>query len=499
MSNPHIPRTLSDTVLSYVGRGAERIKRISVICDTHYLWVGYVIIGVFTVAYCLLVLHRYWQFQYFFTDNVYFQKAFWDMARLQAPIVDHKYLGRIHILGDHFSPTMFLLVIPLWLGLGSETMQLAMIIPYALSMILALHVGGSLIRTKSILIFIIIVSFLYLGFQHAMIFGFHEIHIMPFFFWMMVWAFFRKRHVLYWISILALLLTKESMPFVLAGWGLFVLFSQNKRYRSHALILITLSVTYFLLITMYVIPHLGGRFLYVPVLHGGLNVGEAIRNLFTPAEKVKTFVVTILSFGMLPIAQLAVLPLVLQDFATRYIFSIPGNTQYMMTFHYGIALTPVLVFASIWSVHRLQDSRRWILTLMCVVAVISTLYAHLWYMGRGPLQQVLIPDFYKVTADNAFLWDLVEHVPKEGAVMTMNHLGFALADRDVYQITPDTQYLSKVNPLYIVYDTRPGQSPANFLPFMSYEDFMQFIKTLESSPRYKTIYKEGTCVILKRV
>lgn len=464
-----------------------------------YLLNGYILIGVFTILYTLLVLHRYWQFQYFFTDNVYFHKALWDVAHLRLPMVEHKYLGNIIILGDHFSPTIFLLVIPLWLGLGQVGTQLAMIMPFSLGMILALHVGKVLVRSRIFVLVIVVTSYLYLGLQHAMIFGFHEIHLVPFFFWLMIWAFYTHRRRVYIISITLLLLTKESMPLVLASWGIFLLMSYRKRYVQHSVVLIMISIAYFIIVTGVIIPSLGGRFLYSPVLEHGSNIAGIVESMFTPVEKVRTLALSLGTFGLLPIMSISVIPMVLQDFFIRYVSSIPGNMQYSITFHYGVGVVPILTFASIWSLHTLERSgRSFLRVLLVTVALVVTVWGHFAYLGRGPLQQVLIPDFYKVTRDNAFLWELINATPHDGSVMTMNHLGFALADRDVYQLSPDTVRMERISPKYIVYDLRREQSPANYLPFDSYEKYRSFMDTVERSPQYEEIFRKGSLRILRR-
>ncbi|HNQ31866.1 MAG TPA: DUF2079 domain-containing protein, partial [Candidatus Woesebacteria bacterium] len=261
---------------------------------------AYVLIALFTVAYVLLVLHRYWQFQYFFTDNVYFQKAFWDVARFELPIVQHKFLGEIVILGDHFSPTIFFLSLPLLLYRGSEFTQLAMIIPFSIGMVFAVHLAHSLLHDKVRVLFLVMFSYLYLGFQHAMIFGFHEIHFTPLFFWMMAWAYFMKRKMMYIVSIALLLLTKESMPIVVFCWGAFLLLSQGASVRKHAMVLMTVAILYFFVVIGVVIPALGGKFLYAPDLgEASASIFTLVSRLFTPAEKIYTFIISVASFGFL--------------------------------------------------------------------------------------------------------------------------------------------------------------------------------------------------------
>lgn len=460
----------------------------------------YIIIGFFSVSYILLVLHRYWQFQYFFTDNVYFQKALWQVARFQAPIVDHKFLGRIHIFGDHFHPTIFILSPPLLFLARHEFTQLAMILPLSISLILATKVGSLLIKNKWILMAIIFASFVYLGTQHAMIFGFHEVHLVPLFFWIMLYGYFLKKRKVYLVGLIFLLLTKETMAVVVFCWGLFLLISGKKSQLRHAFLIMGVALGYFFLVTKIVIPHFSTEYLYSASISLPKDLPDLINLLILPKEKIGTFFVSMASFGFLPLLNPATLPLVLQDFLLRYLFPIQGNIQYTLEFHYGIALVPLLTFSSIWTVHVWEKKvHKLFLSLMAIFITSSCVGFHMFYQGRGPLQQVYIPAFYSVTKDNAFLWELIEKVPKKGKIATMNHLGFALADRDVYQLPLTITQLHTLDPDYVVYDKRREQSPANILPFSSFDDYLEFIDELEKDTGYRVYFSKGILRILQKI
>jgi hypothetical protein len=215
-----------------------------------------------------------------------------------------------------------------------------------------------------------------------------------------------------------------------------------------------------------------------------------INLLILPKEKIGHFVsmASLASYHFNP----ATLPLVPQDFL-RYLFPIQGNIQYTLEFHYGIALVPLLTFSSIWSVHVWEKKvHKLFLSLIAIFIIASCVGFHMFYKSRGPLQQVYIPAFYSVTKDNAFLWELIDKVPKKGKIATMNHLGFALADRDVYQLPLTITQLHTLDPDYVVYDKRREQSPANILSFSSFDDYLEFIDELEKDTGYTVYFSKGT-------
>jgi uncharacterized membrane protein len=475
----------------------NKLKTATTFVEKYGAWI---ILIFFTISYILLVLHRYWQFQYFFTDSVYFQKAFWHVARLQAPIVDHRILGTIHIFGDHFHPTIFFLSLLLPFVGSHEITQLAMIVPLSLSLVLAMKVGSLLIKNAWILMAIIFASFLYLGTQHAMIFGFHEVHLVPVFFWIMVYGYFFNKNIVYLAGLVLLLLTKETMAVVVFCWGLFLLISGKRSQFRHALVIMGVALGYFFVVTKMIIPYFSTGYLYSTSISLPKDLPSLINLLILPTEKIGTFFVSMASFGFLPLLNPATLPLVLQDFLLRYLFPIQGNIQYTLEFHYGIALAPLLTFSSIWTVHVWEKKVHTLILFPIAIFIMSAcLGFHMFYQGRGPLQQVYIPAFYSVTKDNAFLWELVDKVPKKGKIATMNHLGFALADRDVYQLPLTIAQLHTLDPDYVVYDKRREQSPANILSFNSFDDYLEFIDELEKDKGYKEYFSKGTLRILQKV
>lgn len=259
---------------------------------------------------------------------------------------------------------------------------------------------------------------------------------------------------------------------------------------------------YFFTITKIVMPFFSINNLYIQTTILPHNLSDYIKQLTSPHEKITTFFISMLSFGLLPLLNIASLPLVIQDFFIRYAFNIQGNNQYSIFFHYGIASASYLVFASVWTIHVIEQKKapKILINTFAILIVCTSIFFHLFYQGRGPLQQVfIIPDFYKITKDNAFIWELINHTPKNGIIITMNHLGFPLSDRNVFQFPRDYNNLNSIKPDYIVYDKRQEQSSANIIPFSSFEEFITFINKLESDKRYSIYFKKGSLVILQRI
>lgn len=461
----------------------------------HY-FIGLVIVGVFTGFYIVLLLNRYWQLEYFSVDNVYFHSALWQAAHGILPIINHPNLGRVPIFGDHFSPAIFLFSIPYIFTSRQEPIFILMALAYGLSAYLALLVGFKLIKSKFITYALIVAYFLYLGTQNAMIYGFHELNLMPVFFMAMVLCYFYRKKRLYWIFLGLLLLTKESMAAVVFGWGMFVLLSSRKN-RSIGLVTMGIAVIYYFIITKFVIPHFSGRYLYGEHPIPG-NIGEILSKLWLPAEKRETFIVSILSFAGWPVLSLAVLPLVFQDFLVRYLFSLPENIQYGLSYHYNLGLVPLLLFASIWSIHFWQDRIKisWIWPVVGGAIILIAGGIFRFYPQRGPLLMVFNPAFYRTTRDTHFLWNFINKVPPKGTIMTQNHLALVFAPRGVRMIEG---FATKNydNADYIVADLRKDQDPNDYFPTNERET-RATLSALVRMGIYKTYYEKDSLLILKK-
>ncbi len=452
--------------------------------------VGIGIILFFTLAYILLILNRYWQFDYFFPDNVYFDTALWKVAHGLAPIIRHNTLGQINILGDHFHPTIFLFSLLYLISPHQEIIFVGMAVIYGLSAILGLIIGFKIIKSRFTVLALIIAYFLYLGTQNAFIYGFHEVNLMPLFFLLtMAGLVFDKKNI-YWLGLAFLLLTKESYSVVGVMIGFFTWWSFPQK-RKTAIATIILAVIYFLAVTKFVIPSFSGRYLYGEVSYPK-DLSELVSRLIIPSEKLKTIFVSFASFGFLPILNIAALPLILQDLFLRFVFAIPGTVQYSLDYHYNLALAPLLLFSSFWSLRKFDGKFFGVLVL-----ILSFIFLR-FNNPRGPLLLVLNKDFYANTQKNLFTWNFLSKVPRNEKIMTQNQFGYVLDHSDVYQIVTKCDKLQEINPDLIVVDLRRDQNPNNFVP-ITYGRTKNWISYLLKRGDFKIYYQDGQSYILQKI
>jgi uncharacterized membrane protein len=471
--------------------------------------IGLSIILFFTISYILLLLNKYWQFEFFSVDNVYFDTALWKLAHFKNPIVDHAVMGRISIFGDHFHPVILLFAALYWFTDKQEVILIAMSVVFGLSAILAMQISFKLIKSRFITYVLLIAYFMYLGTQHAFLAGFHELNFMPFFFFLLMFSIINNHWRFYWVALFLFLFVNESMIFITITLSFFIFFALKNR-KKEAIITVLISCVYYYVISHYVIPAFSHRFLYSQIDLPN-DIPDWLHHFVYPPEKKETFIVSLSTFAFLPLLNPFTLPLVLQDFFVRYIFEISGNVQYTLYYHYNLALVPLLYFSTVWTIKQFQEMKKLkkyvkFLPLLGVIILLSTIYFHRLYKQRGPLLLVTNPAFYQTTKDNAFEWEFVKKIPRDGTIMTQNHLAYIFAHQGAY-LMPDkyhyfdeyhVEHFTPVKQEYIAVDLREGQNPNNYFP-LGEGGTKEMIQDLVAKKQYKIIYHKDAEYILKKV
>jgi uncharacterized membrane protein len=444
------------------------------------------IILFFSVCYIILLLNKFWQGEFYAVDNVFFDTAIWKVSQFQAPIVRHFLLGEINILGDHFHPTIFLMSPLYWFSSSQSIVLLGMVLAYSLSAVVLMKIGYRLIAHRMITNILLGSYFLYIGTQNAFLYGFHELNLMPLFFSLVFYALVFNKKKLFWISIILLLLTKETMAPIVIGIGIFIFFWYPEK-RKTAIFLIIFSILYFLIVTRVVIPFFSGRFIYQQISHPN-SIGEAISQYFNPIEKREVIFKTFSSFGFLPIFNLFFLPIILQDFLIRFLFSPNWVTQYTINYHYNIVLAPMMFLSFVYLAAKLQKSI--IGKIIIFVSLAFGLIFSFILFKNSPLRLVFNPAFYKQTEKSSEMRKFVKKVPLKGKIMAPNNLAYYFSHQEVYLYVKNEKEFNKISPDVVIFDLSKGQFPKNFAPLTKKEVEMLILRFKENS-KYRLSYKEN--------
>lgn len=244
---------------------------------------------------------------------------------------------------------------------------------------------------------------------------------------------------------------------------------------------ILISLLWGALVMKTVIPFLnGGNYSYQPSVP--TSIDGWVNGLIFPADlKLRTIVLTALTFGILPFFSLATLPLILFHFLERFVLN-TAATRWDLGFHYNALLSPILFLGAVDMIERLQKRKFWarLLPIWAVGSIGMVIFLHRFYL-HGPLMLATHPVFYEQTRRNQFLRDFVAKIPREGLIMTQNHLAAHLTHNRVVLLRPDFE---KLKPDIIALDMRQEQNANDYFPF-SPGQFEVFVASVSASPNYK--------------
>lgn len=450
----------------------------------HYIDIFvYIFIALYTLAAALVSLHRFWQYEVFYYDFGIFDAAIWNVAHFRPPIVDHFVIGGKVIFADHFSPSIFLLSPLYWLTGRPEALLVIQAIAVGASAVVLYLLGKHVVKKGLGPLAVTIAYLLFVGTQNAIIADIHEVTFMMLPLMLVFYAIVANRIKLFWISFLITLGFKESTALLGVGIAMLIYFT-NKDWRKTVMHIGILSILWGVLTTQVIIPYFFGEpYFYTPTITW---------SFFEDPIKRKTLLLSLTSFGFLPLLYPPAWPLILQDIASRFMQK-EFALRWGLGLHYSAQLAVIMAFSSIMTINNLQKRIRskHTITASMIVLIGISLYLHQFKL-HGPLGLAYNPAFYAHTKNFAFLNDLIAKVPKGTTVMTQNNIAPHMIHthrvyllRDVYE---------DFMPEYFVLDVRQGQNFNNF--FGVKIDVLR--ASLRKDPRYEIMYQTNEQMIYKR-
>lgn len=416
----------------------------------------YLLIALFFIASSLVSVLRYYQFQSFYFDFGIFDRALWLAAHFKTPVVFHpNFHGAEKIIfADHFNPSMFLLAPLYWITDKREIFLIAQSLIVALSGFIAYQFSKFFVKNTWVRVGLLCCYFLFVGLQNAMISDIHDATLATLPLMIAFWTIEKKKWVLYFAMLFIILGLKESFAGLVIGVGLYVAW---KRQFKQALATIIVSLTWFYLVTNFVIPYFSGA----PYFYSsGANADFAISSVFSPLIKIKTMFFSFLSFGFLPLFYPPLWPAIFENFFER--FATLSDTRWGLGLHYSATLSPLFFVASVKVVAYLQKRKvpSLVFTVLGIILFCITLFLHRFIL-HGPLGLSYNPDFYHAAAKTKYLDNFIQHIPHKGLIMTQQDIAVRLTHENVTLL--DTNF-TVTKPDVIVLNLTPGLDPNVYFP-----------------------------------
>jgi uncharacterized membrane protein len=417
-------------------------------------------VGVLTalaaLAYCTESLVLFRRFLASTFDLVIFDQGISGYAHLAAPVslargISDGQGAHFMLLADHWSPALALLAPLYWIHDGPVSLLVAQGVLFALA-IPPLWAYTRRRLGPGAAYFVCVAYALSLPVMAAVVFDFHEVAFVPVLTAVMVErADAGKR----WPTIAAaaaLLLVKEDMGLLVAGFGGYLLLTRRREWVWTGLGFAVGGVAATWVATRVLIPAFGGSAtFYWAYGQFGPTLGSAVLDVIThPLHALHVFVTPWVKARPMVVA---VLPLLAERMlASGY------PLWWQAKFQYDAFLVMMLCCAAVDGAARLQKHwparwDRWLTypfrrpawlrrggapyTLATVWAA-AVCAAALVYLPSSPLGSLLHPNFYGVNARMRAAAAAVAHVPPGAEVEASNNVGPRLSGRDTVLLLDGT-------------------------------------------------------------
>jgi uncharacterized membrane protein len=428
--------------------------------------------AVAALLYCLEALLEYRRFLTSTFDLVIFDQGIRGYAHFQAPVSIARGIAdgegaHFSLLADHWSPILALLAPLYWIHDSPATLLVAQGVLFALAVPPLWVYTRRRLDSEAAAYLVCGAYALSLPILAAVVFDFHEVAFVPVLTAIMVERFDAGKQ---WHGIGAagvLLLVKEDMGLLIAGFGLYLLLTK-RRYTGLAFVVGGVAATW--IATHVLIPAFGGSAsFYWAYGQFGTSPASALWNMvvhplhalrvfFTPWVKSRTMIGLVATFAFLPLASpmvVAAIPLLAERMlASGY------PLWWQAKFQYDAFLVMILACAAVDGAARLQvrlDRTRWPLTVKfrgwtfraCVLWAAAVCAAALVYFPSSPFGDLLHPKYYMVNARMRAAAAAIAHVPSGTEVEAANNIGPRLSARDTVLLLDGTPRWAP----YVVADT----------------------------------------------
>lgn len=450
-----------------------------------------------TTLYSALSILRHRHFETGW-DLAVFDQAIWLYSRLDSPQVTVRFNRPENVLGDHFHPIVATLSPLCWVINGAEAILIGQAFLVALSVVPVFLFTARRLGRGNAWLFALSYS-LFWGMQETVRFEFHEIAFAIPLIAFAIYFIDLRKPAGYFACFLLMMLTKESMPALVAFFGIYLLLL--RRYVD-GLVSLTLGALTFPLMTKVVIPFFSGRFYDYwtydalgPDLTSALKTllrrpWVALQLLVSPVTKLRTIWLIFSPFLCLSLfspLMILFVPIFAERFlSSRIIFWGP-------LYHYNATVTPIVAMAAadgLWRITKLV--RRESVRKLCAgLPVAGILVINLYMLPGLPLWELTSPAYWRLTARDL-----------DGrAALAMIPPGVSVAAQ-----IPIAPHLTHRRGIYIIHPTITPPTVTTYIiassqltshPFDSYAPIEEFLAK-QQEKGYVKVFDRNGWVVLKR-
>lgn len=376
-------------------------------------------------------------------DLAVFNQGIWQYSKIKWPFIT-MHLNR-PFLGDHFHPILITIVPFYWIFPNEKT--LLFLQPFiVLSAIFPLFLIGLRITKSYFFSFCIIFAYsLYIPLQYAIFYDFHEIIFLPPLF---AWAYYfsiLNRQVFTSIFLILVLLTKEELGFFVAGFALYLILFKSK-WRKFGLVWLIAGLGYSLLMMYFLIPAIGGNYLYFNYGSLGQTPAEVIINIFkNPIRSIQLFFDapvkretlyrTFYPFAFLPLLSPLGFLLSFEQIFTRF-FDLRTITRWTIGYHYSVPMAIVAALGTILSVDYFSNFiKKYKKVFLIVLGILLIFLTRIEQINASAILLIKTPQFWQRDSWMDNIESAIRQIPPQSSVATQVNIISHLSQRERESIT----------------------------------------------------------------
>jgi uncharacterized membrane protein len=411
----------------------------------------------FFILFSCISLWRFNITQVFYYDLGIFARPLWEITHGLPPLIFHKTLGEIHFLGDHFSPSMYLLTPLMWLPSPLQMLLIEQALTLTICGVLIFLIAHDHKLSFWVSIAVSFVFFIFAGAINPLVTDWHTEPTAAVFLLLFIYLYFyKKRYIWGMICAVIFLGWKESNALTLL-LSLIPFFISSLKQRKHIIIIAICTILWFFLVTKIIIP----SFIHQPYYYSPLLPSSPllyIAQLFNNPQKRLLLFESFISFGFLPLFNISYLASIVGELAIRFIPVESHFQSITLGMHYNVFLGVFLTLGSIQTLSHLKGKK--IQQVLIILFVILSLFAAK-KITSSPIFLAFNRTFWREWSVPSPLMSKLSCIPLSGRIMSQNNILPHLIQRKEKIYLLSKKY-KDLKPDYIVMDISPGQNSNNF-------------------------------------
>lgn len=457
----------------------------------------------FSLIYSFMSVRIHNQFQTFGGDLGIFDQGIWMWSQFKFPFSTFE---DVWWLGDHFHLALLLIVPFYWIYSNVRTLLVIQAVLCSLGGLPLYFLSKRITKNSFFSLVTLLGYLLFYSFQWNIFSGFHEYALFPLFFGSLLLFWETKNKFGYWLSSILLVFVVEEFGFLLAGFGIWQLLRDKKRWKQ-AVLTILLGSLSSLIIIYFIIPHLAGKdYIHFNYGQSGYSIIDVFKNIirkpwllinaFIDSKiKLETLWITFWPWAFLPFFSPLTLILPFEQFSARFL-DYNKVVRWTPFFIYSLPMTTLMYWGSIYGYKnlflRLKKKARKVFSIL-VPLIIFLLIILEDVVMHAPINSIFKKQFY---VDEVWFADnkkIFKCVPPTSSVAAQNNLVPWLSQREKIKALPDG-----IGYDYIVVDLHEGQSENNFQT-LHRTGTIELVNKLVADKEYKIICQENNSKVLKKL